>query len=84
VLWPFFSFTGGEKKKGFRFWPFYGEKEEFGVSSSEFFLWPIFINRRKDLDTDDPMKEWAIFPFYISKESNYFESKPTSGYFSPC
>jgi hypothetical protein len=74
VLWPFFSFTGGEKKKGFRFWPFYGQKEEFGVSSSEFVLWPIFYNKTRNLDTDDPIKEWAIFPLYISKESNYFES----------
>jgi len=75
VLWPFFSFTGGEKKKGFRFWPFYGQKEEFGVSSSEFVLWPIYFNKIKNLDTEDPIKEWAIFPFYISKESNYFESE---------
>jgi hypothetical protein len=75
VLWPFFSFTGGERKKGFRVWPFYGQKEEFGVSSSEFILWPIFVNRRKDLDTDDPMREWAIFPFYISRASNTFESE---------
>ena len=75
VLWPFFSFTGGEKKKGFRVWPFYGEKEEFGVSRSEFVLWPIFFNKTKNLDTEDPIKEWAIFPFYVSKESNYFESE---------
>ena len=44
VLWPLFSFTGGEKKKGFRFWPFYGQKEESGVSSSEFVLCLIFFN----------------------------------------
>jgi hypothetical protein len=40
-LWPFFSFTSGEKKKGYRIWPIYGRKEEVGVSTQAFLLWPI-------------------------------------------
>jgi hypothetical protein len=75
VLWPFFSFIEGEKKRGFRFWPLYGQREEVGVSKSEFFLWPVFIKKTKDLDTDDPMEERAIFPFYITKESRNFEGE---------
>jgi hypothetical protein len=75
VLWPFFSFIEGERKKGFRFWPLYGQREEVGVSKSEFFLWPVFTKKTKDLDTDDPMEEWAIFPFYIKKESRNFDGK---------
>jgi len=74
-LWPFFSFTSGEKKRGYRFWPIYGEREEFGVSKSAFFLWPIFVKKAKGLDTEDPVEERMIFPFYVSKESKYFESK---------
>ena len=74
-LWPFFSFTSGEKKRGYRFWPIYGEREEFGVSKSAFFLWPIFLKKAKGLDTEDPVEERMIFPFYVSKESKYFESK---------
>jgi len=75
LVWPFFSFIKGEKKRGGRFWPFYGRKEEFGVSKSEFFLWPIFLKQTKGMDTDDPVNEWMVFPFYISKESKHFESK---------
>jgi hypothetical protein len=75
LLWPFFSFTKGEKKRGCRFWPIYGRKEEIGVSDTEFFLWPIFIKQRKGLDTDDPVEDRMIFPFYVSRESKRSESK---------
>ena len=75
LLWPFFSFIEGEKKRGYRFWPIYGQKEEVGISHMEFFAWPIFLKQRKRLDTDDPVEERMIFPFYISKESKRFESK---------
>jgi hypothetical protein len=75
VLWPFFSFIEGEKKRGYRFWPIYGRREEFGVSKSEFFLWPIFLRKKKGLDTEDPIDERMIFPFYLSKESKHFRSR---------
>ena len=75
LIWPFFSFTEGEKKRGYRFWPFYGWREEIGVSQTEFIAWPIFIRQRKGIDTDDPVEEWMIFPLYISKESKRLESK---------
>jgi hypothetical protein len=75
LLWPFFSCMRGEKKRGYRFWPIYGQKEEVGISYTEFFVWPIFLKQRKGLDTDDPVEERMIFPFYISKESKRFESK---------
>jgi hypothetical protein len=75
LLWPFFSFIQGEKKRGFRCWPFYGQREEFGVSQTEFIAWPIYIKQRKGMDTDDPIDEWMLFPFYVSKESKRFESK---------
>jgi hypothetical protein len=75
LLWPFFSLTEGETKKGYRFWPFYGQKEEFGVSKSRFFLWPIFQERTRGLDTEDPTHDEMIFPFYISKKSKNFGGK---------
>jgi hypothetical protein len=75
LIWPFFSFVEGEKKRGFRFWPFYGWREEIGVSKTEFFAWPIYLTQRKGIDTDDPVEDWMIFPFYLSKESKRFESK---------
>jgi hypothetical protein len=75
LLWPFFSFIEGDKKKGYRFWPFYGRREEFGISRSEFFFWPIFLKQKKGMDTDAPVDDWMVFPFYISKASKHFESK---------
>ncbi len=75
LIWPFLSFTEGERKGGFRFWPFYGYKEEFGVSRSEFFLWPFYVNQTKGMDTDDPVRDWILFPFYASKESKRFKSE---------
>jgi len=75
LFWPFFSFIDGEKKKGYRFWPIYGHRETFGISKSEFFLWPVFLKQTMGMDTDDPVEERLIFPFYLSKESKHFESK---------
>src|SRR4030042_3424915 len=75
LFWPFFSFTDGEKKKGFRFWPIYGHRETFEISKSEFFLWPVFLKQTTGMDTDDPVEERMIFPFYLSKESKHFETK---------
>jgi hypothetical protein len=75
LFWPFFSFIDGEKKEGFRFWPIYGRRETFGISKSEFFLWPVFLKQTTGIDTDDPVEERMIFPFYLSKGSEHFESK---------
>ena len=75
VIWPFFAFIDGEKEEGYRFWPFYGRREEFGVSRSEFLLWPIFVRKTKGLDTDDPMDEKMVFPFYVHRASKHFESR---------
>ncbi|MGQ9646012.1 MAG: hypothetical protein ACUVWO_05660 [Thermodesulfobacteriota bacterium] len=75
ILWPFFSITTGERRRGYRLWPLYGRREEVGVSRESFFLWPIFISKTKGLDTDDPMEERMIFPFYVSKQSKTFHSR---------
>lgn len=74
LLWPFFSLVEGEKKRGFRFWPIYGQREEVGISQTEFVAWPIFLKQRKNMDTDDPIDERMIFPIYVSKKSRHFES----------
>jgi hypothetical protein len=74
LIWPFFALLEGENTTGYRLWPFYGQREEFGVSKSEFLLWPIFLRKTKGLDTDEPMKERMAFPFYIGRTSKNFES----------
>jgi len=69
----FFSYTSGEKK-GYRIWPLYGRKEEVGFQRKPSSCGPS-CEKTKGLDTDDPMHEWMVFPFYISKESKYFNMK---------
>jgi hypothetical protein len=63
-LWPILSKTSGGGKKAFRVWPLWGYKEEEGVSRTDFMLWPFFTKRVGDLDTDDPEKEYFLFPLY--------------------
>ncbi len=75
LLWPFFSFIDGKNKRGYRFWPFYGQREEVGISRMEFFVWPIFIKQRKGMDTEDPVDETIFFPLYVSKDSKRFEHR---------
>src|SRR4030042_28418 len=73
---PIFPFLYWRDRKGERlFWPLHGRREEFGISRLEFFLWPIFLKQTKGMDTDDPVDESMIFPFYILKESKHFESE---------
>ncbi|NLW35119.1 MAG: hypothetical protein GXY80_06500 [Syntrophorhabdus aromaticivorans] len=68
VLTPFFSFYGGAES-GFQVWPFYGKREREGVRSSGFFMWPVFIWEKKDLDMDEPIESFYAFPFYLRTTS---------------
>jgi len=74
VLWPFFSVTKGENESGYRFWPLYGTSAKEGVYSRTFALWPIYLNEKKGLDTDNPSTRFNIFPLYCSFESAQAES----------
>ena len=63
-LWPILSRTRGGGKKAFRVWPLWGYRKEEGISRSDFVLWPFFTKRVGDLDTDDPEREYFLFPLY--------------------
>ena len=71
ILWPIFSHTEGGQRRGFRFWPFYGEEQQDGEGAylKKFFLWPIGHYQQKYLDTDRPKTYFYLFPFYLSEES---------------
>ena len=75
LLWPFFCFIEGEKEKGYRIWPFYGQREEFGVSKSEFALWPIFLTQTKGLDTEDPHGRQDDFSILYLKRVQTFRQQ---------
>jgi hypothetical protein len=69
IVYPFFSLISGEGEKGFQVWPVYGQAAKEGVYRKRFALWPIFSWGEKDLDTDRPAREFAIFPLYVSVTS---------------
>ena len=71
LLWPFFSLTRGENEGGWAFWPLYGTAEKKGVYERNFFLWPFFFNADERLDSLDPLRTRAFFPFF------YFADSPT-------
>ncbi|MEJ2519152.1 MAG: hypothetical protein P8Y91_02240 [Desulfuromonadales bacterium] len=69
VLWPFFARISGEQETGFKLWPLYGQSRKTGVYHKRFFLWPIFFAEEDRLDSDNPEKLRAVWPFYMRKES---------------
>jgi hypothetical protein len=71
LLWPFFSLTRGEDERGWAFWPLYGTAAKAGVYRRSFLLWPFFFYADDRLDSPDPLRTRAIFPFY------YFADTPT-------
>lgn len=71
LLWPFFSLTRGEDERGWAFWPLYGNAEKKGVYHREFLLWPFFFRGDERLDTSEPLRTRAFFPFF------YFADSPT-------
>ena len=74
ILWPFFSIYGGTDK-GFKAWPFYGDRDRPGVRRKQFFLWPVFFKEQKNLDTNEPMNSFFALPFYVHAESSTTEYK---------
>jgi hypothetical protein len=72
--WPLLSRTRGEKRSGFRVIPFYGEDRQEGVSEMRFVLWPLFIQQRTGLNSDNPEETLSVLPFYIRQHSQTRDS----------
>lgn len=68
VLWPIFAAYSGEEE-GFKAWPLYGTHKREGERTSTFFLWPFFLSKQTDLDTDDPKDTLYVVPFYMRTTS---------------
>jgi hypothetical protein len=68
-LWPIFGVTRGEEEWGWRVWPLYGASSKEGVYHRRFYLWPIFFRHDLALDSDNPRRVRAAFPFYYRSES---------------
>ena len=68
-LYPFFAMTKGEQESGFQFWPLFGQSAKEGVYSKYFVLWPLCLQERTGLDTDNPTSKSYFFPFYAATDS---------------
>lgn len=74
ILWPFFGWAAATSETaprahGWRFWPFYGELIQEGVMEERFALWPIYSHLRFGLNSDAPIEELAVLPFYTMRHS---------------
>ena len=70
LLWPFFSYTEGGGKEGFKIWPLGGYERKENDYEKTFFLWPIFHFEKRHLNTEDPTEISAVFPLYYSSTSS--------------
>ncbi|MCD6319760.1 MAG: hypothetical protein J7M03_03675, partial [Candidatus Desulfofervidaceae bacterium] len=70
ILWPFFTWHRGEKRRAFKFLPLYGYDIKEGKFEKRFFLWPIFIYQKTGLNLSAPRTYFSIFPLYISETSS--------------
>jgi hypothetical protein len=72
--WPLLSVTRGEKRSGFRIIPLYGEDRKEGVFEKRFVLWPLFLQQRTGLDSDNPEATLSLLPFYVAQRSRQRDS----------
>jgi hypothetical protein len=68
IPWPLVSLMGG-KAKGLYIRPLWGYKKRAGEYSKGFILWPIYVYKDEDLDTDRPVSTRIYFPFYATVRS---------------
>lgn len=69
LLYPIFNFVSGENESGFAIWPLYGQSSKAGVYEKSFALWPIYISEKLGQNTDKPVENTYLLPFYASSRS---------------
>lgn len=72
VLWPFFSFYGGDQS-GFKAWPIFGTQGHKKGDRKSFFLWPVFFKIDRDMDIGEPKHSFWAFPFYMQTKAPTYE-----------
>ncbi|WED63897.1 hypothetical protein PXH66_16290 [Synoicihabitans lomoniglobus] len=73
--WPFIKTVTGEGHRGFEVWPLAGHREETGVSSDSFALWPLYYRKQAGLDTDAPSLQTGLLPLYALDRSDGYISE---------
>lgn len=64
VLFPVFSWTRGDGKRGWRVWPLVGHTWHPGSYDRWFVLWPILHLHHNRLWTQTPETKWMVFPLF--------------------
>ncbi|MBI5382192.1 MAG: hypothetical protein HZA31_09865 [Opitutae bacterium] len=67
--WPFVKTIAGGGHRGFALWPLFGDREQAGVSRSQFFLWPLVYKDESRLDQPVPTVSLGALPFYARHTS---------------
>jgi hypothetical protein len=68
--WPIMKWMSGEDgRTGFHLWPLYGEETVPGKAEWHFLLWPFFMSKKSDLDTDNPEESIVALPFVMTIRS---------------
>jgi len=73
-LFPFVEIEQGPLRQGFRIFPFYSLSRGFTVDGklreqSSYILWPFWHRTQAQLDTENPVFSWWLWPFYGEIES---------------
>ena len=77
-VYPIFSLRHGNGLEGWKFWPItghehkdlttktngFGDVEKVGGHDNRFVLWPIYLESKSDIGTDDPVSSVAVLPLY--------------------
>ena len=73
--WPFIKTTKGEGYRGFEFWPLGGFREQSGVSTETFALWPLIYRQEKNLGSDETSLQAGVLPFYALDRKPGYQSE---------
>jgi hypothetical protein len=82
-VYPFFHLRHGQALSGWQLWPLVGHEQKdvtirtnrfdqveiFGGHDRRFVLWPFYYNERNGLGTDNPERNFGVFPFYTAQRS---------------
>jgi hypothetical protein len=74
VLWPIFNKTSGDAAHGMRIFPLWGHEETTGKNYKTFILFPLLTFSGKYLDTQSPVTDTIIIPFYVNHETPHSRS----------
>jgi len=69
VMWPVFNTTSSDDGWGLRVFPLWGHEETTGKNYKTFILFPLVTFSGKYLDTQSPMTETMIIPFYVNRRT---------------